>query len=151
MTHFGIPEIDERLAGLMGMVDRMSELQSRMQEMTATATDADGRIEVAVDASGRVSALRIDPRAMRSASEDLAEAIKTAVSQAQDSLKGQMDGLMAEMAGSTGVDIDAVMASPGSLQELAVELGRVARAGSTVEEVQAALTEMTRRTTGLNT
>ncbi|MGW5364085.1 YbaB/EbfC family nucleoid-associated protein [Actinopolymorpha pittospori] len=150
MGYFGIPELDDGMDGLLGMVDKLDSIQRRLGELTATATSDDEYIEVTVDAQGDVQALKLNPRIMRSASEDLAEGIKDAVNRAQAALRARTQELMAEVTSGVGLDLGAAVDSAANVKEAAADLIRIGRGDVTPEEATATMKEATRKVTGLD-
>jgi DNA-binding protein YbaB len=82
------------------------ESLARVQESARAFTEAvgegeagDGLVTVRIAASGKVDDLRLDPRVMRQASEDLADLIKEAMEAAHDDLQAKLaaDGPAAEL------------------------------------------------------
>lgn len=79
-----IPNIVARLQ------EQLSRFQGRSGEPpTGTGEALDGRLTITM-ASGKVSEVRLDPRAMRAASEDIADAIKDAINQAIEAHHAQL-------------------------------------------------------------
>lgn len=52
-----------------------SDVMAQVGDVTGEAASRDGKISVRVTATGQLTGLRIDPRAMRMGSQELAEAI----------------------------------------------------------------------------
>lgn len=67
--------IDQRLGAMSGFTAELAAIRGR-------ATAAQGLIDVEVTSAGRITSLRLDPRAMRLASEDLTAQIMAAVNAA---------------------------------------------------------------------
>jgi DNA-binding protein YbaB len=73
----------ENLASLIAQQNAtVREMRDELGELRGTARSADGRIRVEVDQRGALTGLWIDPRAMRSGSEALAQAVLATVSDA---------------------------------------------------------------------
>ncbi len=72
---------------------KVQNLRERLGTMVGRAEAADGRVKVEYAPTG-LSMLEIDPRAMRMASTDLADAIKTAVRKAEADLARLTDAAM---------------------------------------------------------
>ncbi|MEO3875657.1 YbaB/EbfC family nucleoid-associated protein [Nonomuraea sp. B12E4] len=73
--HTGDLELDRLMAEFQTNSREFSDVIGRVGEVTGEAESPDGRIKVRVSSSGQLTALRIDPRAMRLGSEELADAI----------------------------------------------------------------------------
>ena len=97
MTRFGMPELDRHLEHLMQAATKMRDMQEKIALIRGVGEAVDGRVRVEADDAGRVCDVQIDPRAMRLASQDLAEAITAASQQAADDVSAQTQELMNEL------------------------------------------------------
>jgi DNA-binding protein YbaB len=109
------PEDVERLAAQADdALGRLSASTEEMAAMTATGEAADGLVRAAVDASGRIKRIALNPRAMRMDSESLAEALIEAIGSAQDDARNRVQEMVDELMAATGlpakVDTEAVLA-----------------------------------------
>ncbi|MDH2425083.1 YbaB/EbfC family nucleoid-associated protein [Sphaerisporangium sp. TRM90804] len=101
MTEFGDfanIDVDKLLTGAQQQFARMEELQSRMGELVGRAQDKDRLVTVEYAGDG-LRELEINPRAMRMASADLADLIKTVTQDATRDLQGKTNELMEEIFG----------------------------------------------------
>ncbi|MDP9793775.1 DNA-binding protein YbaB [Catenuloplanes nepalensis] len=69
------------------------DAMERLAEVRAGADAAGGLVRVEVDGAGQVTDVWFDPRAMRLASADLAEAVLAALRQAQAAAREQAAGI----------------------------------------------------------
>jgi DNA-binding protein YbaB len=95
--------LDNMLAEAESAVSRSRELEHQIATLEATGTAADGRVTVTAAAGGRISGVTIEPKAMRLASEDLAQAILDASREAQEELNRQMQELVKGFWGETSM------------------------------------------------
>lgn len=70
-------------------LDRLQELQEKIGQLAGRAESEDGRISVAFSESKGVHELRLDPRALRLPSDELAETIAGLVNDAREDAKKQ--------------------------------------------------------------
>ncbi|SDI54302.1 YbaB/EbfC family nucleoid-associated protein [Nonomuraea jiangxiensis] len=73
--HTGDLELDRIMAEFRANSREFSETIDRVGEVVGQAESPDGKVKVRVSSSGQLTALRIDPRAMRLGSEELADTI----------------------------------------------------------------------------
>jgi DNA-binding protein YbaB len=105
------------------------------ESVRASGEAADGLVAVEVDGGGQVLDVTLDPRAMRLPASELAEAVKTALRQAQASARSQVE----EIAGRVAARIP-------SRETLAATLDEVnASAERRMNEFSAALYDLSRR------
>ncbi|NBE93425.1 YbaB/EbfC family nucleoid-associated protein [Nonomuraea sp. KC401] len=76
------PELDRLVAEFRAEAQPLSDVIGQVNEIQGEAASAGGKVVVRVAPSGELLGLRIDRRAMRMGSEDLAEAIMDAARQA---------------------------------------------------------------------
>lgn len=94
MTSFGVPELDGQIRQLLNAASELRNLQEEITQLTGHGEAGDERIRVEADNTGRLTKIDIDPRAMRMASEDLAEAILQAARQAADDVMAKSQELL---------------------------------------------------------
>ncbi|MEV0592664.1 YbaB/EbfC family nucleoid-associated protein [Nonomuraea cavernae] len=88
----GDPELDRLMAEFKANSKELSDVMGQVGEVRGQATAADDKIRVQVSSSGELTSLRIDPRAMKLGSEELAEAILDAARRAtEDAARRLMD------------------------------------------------------------
>jgi DNA-binding protein YbaB len=91
-------DLDKLLNGAQQQFARMEELQRRMGELVGRAEDKDRLVTVEYAGQG-LRELELNPRAMRMASADLADLIKTVTQEAARDLQARTDELMEEVFG----------------------------------------------------
>ncbi|GGO72984.1 YbaB/EbfC family nucleoid-associated protein [Nonomuraea cavernae] len=88
----GDPELDRLMAEFKSNSKELSGVMEQIGDVRGQATGAGDRITVQVSSSGELTSLRIDPRAMKMGSEELAEAILDAARRAtEDAARRLMD------------------------------------------------------------
>lgn len=96
-------DLDGRLRELRKASDGMRAAKERLSTLAGTGTAADGKVRVTWAAATGLDELHLDPRAMRMPSQDLAAAIKSAVTEAMADLRRQTaEVLRAETGVSAG-------------------------------------------------
>jgi DNA-binding protein YbaB len=147
VASFGVPELDGQLRQLLDATSKLRDLQEEIAQLTGHGEAADGRIRVEADNAGKLTRLEIDPRAMRMASEDLAEAILEAAQKAADDVMARSQELF-----------DSIMPSFGDLQQMrqmdytglpddaAEALDAVARSNDPIAEVRAQIDRLSKYT-----
>jgi hypothetical protein len=93
---------EEIFAAQREQLERAEDLQRRIGAVTGSATSEDQRISASFSEANGVEELRLDPRAMRMASEDLAAEIKRVVNAALADAHGQIQGLLNDALGADG-------------------------------------------------
>ena len=88
------PEVQRYVDKLMGQLGDFHELQQRLLESQEVGVAAAGLVEVTVGPTGNLLGVRLDPRAMRLASQDLSEAIMEAFTKATTQLGERVTELM---------------------------------------------------------
>ncbi|MFG1948419.1 YbaB/EbfC family nucleoid-associated protein [Nonomuraea sp. NPDC048826] len=71
----GDPELDRLMTEFRANSQEFSDVMGQVGEVVGRAATQDDRIQVRVSASGQLTALHIDPRAMRMGSRELADTI----------------------------------------------------------------------------
>lgn len=102
MTQFGDfanINVDKLVNEAQQRFARLSELRERMSTFEGHAQTEDGRIRATYTATGGLTHLHLDPRAMRMGSEELAETIVSVVQQAARDLQEQNHQAMTEVFG----------------------------------------------------
>lgn len=95
--------LDRLLEEAERTIERSKELEEQLSSLEAEASAADGRVSVVVGSGGKVKNLTIDPRALRLGSEELAEAILTAINDAQEALVQRSQETIGEFWGPDSV------------------------------------------------
>jgi DNA-binding protein YbaB len=116
--------VDGLTALLTGQNAALADVRRQITELRGTGRAADERVEVQVDRLGALAGLRIDPRAMRLGSQELAEAILQAArhgvrdvnAQAEKLMRPLLEELMSttrriDAADSAGWDMDDILAA----------------------------------------
>ncbi|MDA0633373.1 YbaB/EbfC family nucleoid-associated protein [Nonomuraea sp. MCN248] len=73
--HTGDPELDRIMAEFKANSRQFSDVMGEVDGVAGRAATPDDKIKVRVSASGQLTALHIDPRAMRMSSQELAQTI----------------------------------------------------------------------------
>lgn len=105
-------------------MSRLQELQERIGTLVGRAESDDGRISVAYSEPRGVHDLRLDPRALRMPSEDLAATIERLVNEAREDLKRQTAEVAQETVG-TSMNPQNLLAN---LPEMEANLGEIMKA-----------------------
>jgi DNA-binding protein YbaB len=82
---------------------RVAEVDERRKQLLVTAESPDGLSAAQVDGAGRVVGLTLNPRAMRSDSQSLAESILDAIKAAYEQYETESEQLMGEALGDPGM------------------------------------------------
>lgn len=137
MASFGVPELDGQLRQLLDATSRMRDLQEEIAQLTGHGEAADRRIRVEADNAGRLTKIDIDPRTMRMASEDLAEAILQAAQQAADDVMAKSQELLNNVMPALG-DVQRIrqMDYSGLPDDAVDALNAVARSTDPIAEVR---------------
>lgn len=98
-------EARELINKLQSQVGSIKEIQERVQAAVGHGEAADGRVKITVGPSGALSAVEIDPRAMRMGSEELAEAIIEAAKAATEDVAAQIGGALGDLTGEDGAGL----------------------------------------------
>lgn len=126
-------DLDARLGDIRKASDGMRAARERLESLTGTGTAADGRVRVTWTAATGIDQLHLDPRAMRMPSEELAAAIKQAITEAMADLRRQTaEVLQTETGTSAG-------GSVAKIQEMREAFG------SQMDEITARIDEARRR------
>lgn len=116
--------IDSLTAMVTGQNAKLHDVRRQLTELKGKGLAADERVEVEVDQFGTLTGLRIDPRAMRLGSQELAEAILAAAEHGVRDVNAQAEKLMQPLiteftgtnrridaADSAGWDMDDILAA----------------------------------------
>ena len=99
-------DLDGKLREIRKVSDGMRAVRERLAGLVGTGIAADGHVRVTWAAATGLDQLHLDPRAMRMPSQDLAAAIKRAVSDAMADLRRQTaEVLRAETGASAGSSV----------------------------------------------
>jgi DNA-binding protein YbaB len=90
-------ELDRHIESLVGRLERFSELQEQISQAGATGSALEGLVQVGVGPTGNLLSVTIDPRAMRSGSELVGEAIMEAYRTAVAETTERVNGLLADL------------------------------------------------------
>jgi DNA-binding protein YbaB len=101
-------DFNEVLRNSRERMAKVSEARERMAGLIGRAESADGRITVASTAEDSLAELRIDPRAMRMGSEELAAAIREVARLARQDLDRQAKEITDEVYGDDQNPMDAL-------------------------------------------
>jgi DNA-binding protein YbaB len=112
-ARFRPEDVDRLAAQADDALRRLSASTEDMAALTATGEAADGYVRVAVDSSGRVTRISLNPRAMRMDSESLSEALLDAIGAAQEDAQRRKQEMVAELLAASGlpakIDTEAVL------------------------------------------
>lgn len=92
-------DVDKLIGGAQQRMARMQEMQARLADVVGRAEAEQGRIKAAFTATGGLTELEIDPRALRMPAKELAETIRTTVQEAAQDLQRRISALMGEVFG----------------------------------------------------
>lgn len=92
--------LDQQLRDMRRAADGMRIARERIAGLAGTGSAADGRVRVTWAAGTGLEQLRIDPRAMRLSSDDLAAAVKSALVAAMADLRRQTAEVLRDETGS---------------------------------------------------
>jgi len=99
-TDDGVPFLDEEMKRFIAEFEAetrpLEALQESLNAIRGQGAAANGQVKAEVLASGALSGLRIDPRAMRLGADALAEAVLAAANAAAADLTTQMTGMMTD-------------------------------------------------------
>lgn len=99
--------LDGRLRDMKKASEGMRIARERLATLVGTGTAADDKVKVTWAAATGLDQLTIDPRAMRMPSEDLARAVKQAITAAMADLRRQTAEVMKEELGTVPGDTAA--------------------------------------------
>lgn len=132
---------DRSLARIGEQIERLDRARTEISSIKGSATAADGQVEVEVSVGGVLTALTINPRALRLGSEALAEAILEAVGKAVEEAGDQLDEIVGSATGDR-VDVSGMLQAMRS----SVDLDSAGGAdGPQLKKAMAQLREMRRR------
>jgi hypothetical protein len=106
----GVPPVEATIEHHRRTLSRSGDLRRQLQDLVGSAASDDGRIAAEVNAAG-LAKLTLDPRAMRLASEDLAEEIVRVTALAKEDLDARRGELVREFGiSATDLDVEQVSA-----------------------------------------
>lgn len=102
----GLSNLDGLAGYALQQVEKLRQMQERMGELTGEGRTPDGLVVARTGAGGRILDLRVDEEVLRSGAAAVSDAVKTAVSAAQEAYARQADDLMADGMGVRPSDPD---------------------------------------------
>lgn len=115
MTFPGENDLELRIRDWERKAKELDEMQSQVAEVRGTGHGLNGLLTVEVGPGGAVLSAHLDPRAMRAASQSIAEAfVEAAQAAAADAAKKVADVLEPVLQGA--VDVETTLASDGSFK-----------------------------------
>jgi DNA-binding protein YbaB len=108
-NYLGRQEIDQTLRGAEQQLTRAKELQERLAAVIGRAESQDGRVKIECANEKGITKVHLDPRAMRMASEELAETITAVSQEAMTDLRTQTQAAIREVygGGEEALDLEA--------------------------------------------
>jgi DNA-binding protein YbaB len=104
----------EQLEAWRGRIDRLAAdtkaMSEQLQQLRVTATDRDGMVEVAVDASGSLVDLKLSPRMARVSGDALARTIMETVREAKRQVAARSQEVIESTLGSDSPAAQAIAA-----------------------------------------
>jgi DNA-binding protein YbaB len=102
----------DRLAAWKGRIDQLAAdtktMSDRLQELRVTASDANGMVEVTIDASGALVDLWLGPRIQRFAPEVVSRTVMETIRAAKSTLAARSQEIIAETVGTESVAARAI-------------------------------------------
>lgn len=95
--HFELEELERFIQANERSMRELEQAMNDLHEVTGSGENRAGTVSAKADAQGRITAVKITPRAMRMESPELSEAVLEAVRAAQDDQERQAKELMAPM------------------------------------------------------
>ncbi|GAA2713955.1 YbaB/EbfC family nucleoid-associated protein [Micromonospora olivasterospora] len=129
-------ELDRALRMSQELQRKAEAFQSRLSEVTGQGSDDSGLVQVSVGLSGGLSDVYVDPRAMRLASQDLADAFKHAHQAATQDMQNR---LMEAQREAFGDDLlSGMLDGSRSPDELLGDMRRTTEAGldASLDEIE---------------
>ena len=107
--YLGKRDMDETLRGAEQQLGRAKELQERLSAVVGSAESEDGRVKIECTNDKGVTAVHLDPRAMRMASAELAETFTEVAQAAMADLRTQTQAAIRETygGGEEAFDLEA--------------------------------------------
>src|SRR4051812_15084207 len=109
LSSFSSADMEATLKRARIQAEQIRDLQDELMALIGRGEAADGKVSVEYATGIGMQNLQLDPRAMRMASQDLAEAITSAVREAMDDLQRQTRDLTRAKLGDLG-DTDKLRA-----------------------------------------
>jgi DNA-binding protein YbaB len=101
-SSFGHADMESSLRQARIQAEKIKEMQDELMALVGRGEAADGKVRVEYATGTGMRNLQLDPRAMRMASHELAEAITSAVHEAMGDLQRQTSALTKERLGELG-------------------------------------------------
>lgn len=114
-------DVDRLVGEAQQRFARMHELRERMAAFVGRGQTEDGRISATYTATGGLTELHLDPRAMRMGSDELAERIVWVIGEATRDLHRQNTEAMSEVFGEDG-DPMRLLTDPQAVEQRATEM-----------------------------
>jgi DNA-binding protein YbaB len=104
VADFGLSgdEFERVLREAENSLPKVGEMRERIREIVGKGEAAGGRITAEYSSEGGLSALQIDPRALRLPSDELSQEIRAAVNAAAKDFQGQLSQVSGELFGQKG-------------------------------------------------
>jgi DNA-binding protein YbaB len=115
LSSFSSADMEATLKRARIQAEQIRDLQDELMALIGRGEAADGKVSVEYATGIGMQNLQLDPRAMRMASQDLAEAITSAVREAMDDLQRQTRDLTRAKLGDLG-DTDKLRAQVAAAQ-----------------------------------
>lgn len=114
--------VDEAVNRAKRQAEQVAQMQDKLSEAVGRAESQDGYVKVTYTSAAGIAELEINPRAMRMASADLAETIKSTVKDAAADLQANIRAMMADIyAGQPNNPLD-IMQDPSKMTERLEEM-----------------------------
>jgi DNA-binding protein YbaB len=133
--------IEDAMRTAQSNLARMNEVQEALASVVGVAESADGRVRAETDNASGLKKLTIDPRAMRSGSEELAETITKVVAEAMADLRRKSQEAAQRIMGGRKRDLKDAKAS---IDEARASFDRIAvDAQSEMERLRRRINDLT--------
>jgi DNA-binding protein YbaB len=99
-TPDAVARLEERRAAFERTVAATQEMATRMQALTATASDANGIVTVTVNAEGGLLGAEFSARMQRTVPEAVSRALMEALAEAKRRIAGQTQEVIADTVGA---------------------------------------------------
>ncbi|MBE7186736.1 YbaB/EbfC family nucleoid-associated protein [Jatrophihabitans endophyticus] len=110
-------------------IARLRDMQTALTDLVGRAETADGRVVVEFEHGKGLTTLELDPKAMRMPSEDLAAAIKQAITEANEDLRWKVAEAVSASGAPTAVSAEEAQAQMAAVREQLLSHGRAAAEG----------------------
>lgn len=116
-----LQDIENLLASATERMESVRDLTGEVRDLRGTGTSSDGRVRAEVMPGGALHDLTIDPRVMRTSSEDASQAILEAIQAATQDATDQLGTALEKVLPGAGAGIAGVATDqshdPGQRQE----------------------------------